>query len=243
MKQHGYFDDALFGSSMMIWDALAFRDGRLGRAAARKDGPQFATSTGGGIDDGRERILDVAEHLIRRFGRAKTTMANIAWELSMSRSSLYRFFSTKKTIEEAVFARVAARGLAQVRNALGDDRRASEGLATVLTEISRQTSSRMTLEPHLDRLVNDAFQSRWYAATLYLREFNGLIEEIVQHGFTTGEFSYGNPLEMTKFISGSMLVFVHSGLTELMSFDDDDLAVDSATHAKMVIEFIMRGEQ
>lgn len=243
MSDMGHFEDALFGSSTMIWDALAYRGARLGPTAARKNGPQFGASTAGEIDDGRERILDVAENLIRRFGCAKTTMANIAWELSMSRSSLYHVFSTKKTIEEAVFARVVARTLAQVRKVLEDEWRASARLAMVLTEMGRQTSSRMTSEPHLDRLVNDAFRNRWPAATVYLREVNGLIEEIVQHGVATGEFSSGKPPEMTKFISGSMPVFVRSGFTELMSFDGDDLAVDPATHVKMMIEFLTRGGQ
>ena len=50
--------------------------------------------------DTRERILVVAERLFRQIGYQKTTVADIAKELRMSPANVYRFFDSKKAIQD-----------------------------------------------------------------------------------------------------------------------------------------------
>src|SRR4030088_1013611 len=52
--------------------------------------------------DTQERILVVAERLFRQIGYQKTTVADIAKELRMSPANVYRFFDSKKAINEGV---------------------------------------------------------------------------------------------------------------------------------------------
>src|ERR1044071_6758567 len=52
--------------------------------------------------DTRERILVVAERLFREIGYNKTTVADIAHMLRMSPANVYRFFDSKKAIDEGV---------------------------------------------------------------------------------------------------------------------------------------------
>src|SRR5215212_4294879 len=56
-------------------------------------------------DDTRARIMATAEGLYRRIGFAKTTVADIAGELGMSPANVYRFFSSKNAIVEAICQR------------------------------------------------------------------------------------------------------------------------------------------
>ena len=56
-------------------------------------------------DDTRARIMDTAEALFRRLGYAKTAVADIAAELKMSPANVYRFFSSKNAIVEAICQR------------------------------------------------------------------------------------------------------------------------------------------
>src|SRR6185437_1493765 len=56
-------------------------------------------------DDTRDRIMDVADRLFRQVGFAKTTVADIAAELDMSPANVYRFFSSKNAIVEAICQR------------------------------------------------------------------------------------------------------------------------------------------
>ena len=56
-------------------------------------------------DDTRARIIEMAEALFRRLGFAKTAVADIAAELGMSPANVYRFFSSKNAIVEAICQR------------------------------------------------------------------------------------------------------------------------------------------
>src|SRR5918998_6329827 len=50
-------------------------------------------------------ILEVAERLFREIGYRKTTVADIAKALRMSSANVYRFFDSKKSINQAVAER------------------------------------------------------------------------------------------------------------------------------------------
>ena len=54
----------------------------------------------------RCRILETAERFFREIGYQKTTVADIAKTLRMSPANVYRFFDSKKAINEAVVERL-----------------------------------------------------------------------------------------------------------------------------------------
>src|ERR687898_2908446 len=56
--------------------------------------------------DVRARIVETAERLFRDIGYQKTTVADIAKALKMSPANVYRFFDSKKAINEAVAERL-----------------------------------------------------------------------------------------------------------------------------------------
>src|SRR3712207_1943522 len=56
--------------------------------------------------DTRSRIVETAERFFRTFGYQKTTVADIAKALKMSPANVYRFFDSKKAINEAVAERL-----------------------------------------------------------------------------------------------------------------------------------------
>lgn len=55
--------------------------------------------------DTRERILTAAEDLLRRYGPAKTTVADVARALHMSHANVYRHFASKADLQDAVARR------------------------------------------------------------------------------------------------------------------------------------------
>ncbi len=59
-----------------------------------------------GERDTNLRIVEVAERLFGQIGFQKTTVADIARELHMSPANVYRFFSAKAAINEAVARRL-----------------------------------------------------------------------------------------------------------------------------------------
>ncbi len=63
----------------------------------------------------RCRILQTAERFFREIGYQKTTVADIAKTLRMSPANVYRFFESKKAINEAVVGRLIAEAEARSR--------------------------------------------------------------------------------------------------------------------------------
>jgi AcrR family transcriptional regulator len=62
----------------------------------------------------RERILDAAEDVLRRYGPQKTTVVDVARHLGVSHGSVYRHFPSKAALRDAV----AQRFLCAVNDAL-----------------------------------------------------------------------------------------------------------------------------
>jgi AcrR family transcriptional regulator len=60
------------------------------------------------VSDGvltREKILEAAEDVLRRFGPSKTTVVDVARSLGVSHGSVYRHFPSKAALREAVLER------------------------------------------------------------------------------------------------------------------------------------------
>src|ERR1700685_3296696 len=56
-----------------------------------------------------ERILEVTEDVLRRFGLAKATVVDVARALDVSHGSVYRHFPSKASLRQAVAKRSLAR--------------------------------------------------------------------------------------------------------------------------------------
>ncbi len=67
-----------------------------------------------------EQILDAAEDVLRRFGPEKANVVDVARALGVSHGSVYRHFSSKAALRDAV----TERWLARVSDPLARDRRA-----------------------------------------------------------------------------------------------------------------------
>ncbi|TPQ25368.1 TetR family transcriptional regulator, partial [Bradyrhizobium guangdongense] len=52
-----------------------------------------------------ERILEVTEDVLRRYGLAKATVVDVARALDVSHGSVYRHFPSKASLREAVAKR------------------------------------------------------------------------------------------------------------------------------------------
>ena len=50
----------------------------------------------------RERILEAAEDVLRRFGPSKATVVDVARALGVSHGSVYRYFASKAELRDAV---------------------------------------------------------------------------------------------------------------------------------------------
>ena len=56
-----------------------------------------------------ERILEVTEDVLRRYGLAKATVVDVARALDVSHGSVYRHFPSKASLREAVATATSSR--------------------------------------------------------------------------------------------------------------------------------------
>ena len=108
------------------------------------------------------RILDAAEHCIRRFGIRRTSMGEVARVGKLSRGSIYRHFGDKDSLVDGVFRR---RQQAFLNNTEADleklptlvdkvthsvvsgRKRSTEGIFASLAETEPETVATMYLDP------------------------------------------------------------------------------------------------
>jgi AcrR family transcriptional regulator len=146
----------------------------------------------------RERILETAEDVIRRFGPAKATVVDVARALGVSHGSVYRHFPSKAALRDAVSARWLARisePLAAVAQSGGSARTRLRRWFDVLFEAKR---GRALEDPELfATYVGLAAQARDVVAA-HVAELTGQIERIVADGVARGEFDVADAAEAAK---------------------------------------------
>ena len=112
-------------------------------------------------DDARARIMETAEALFRRLGFAKTAVADIAAELGMSPANVYRFFSSKNAIVEAIcrrcLAEVENRAWAVARSKLP----AAQRMERLILEIMDYHRQNLVTEQRVNDMVLAAIEHSW----------------------------------------------------------------------------------
>ena len=109
----------------------------------------------------RSRILEVAVRLYRRLGHRKTTVIDIAHEISMSPANCYRFFRSKQAIKEAVVGKLLEQVVVAALGAARSASSATVQLQAVLQEIERLHKNRFMQDKSLHDLVATAMRENW----------------------------------------------------------------------------------
>jgi AcrR family transcriptional regulator len=138
--------------------------------------------------DTRLAIVEAAERLFGQIGFQKTTVADIARELRMSPANVYRFFSAKAEINEAV----ARRLLAQIEVVVAEFARrggpASQRLRDAIAAIEKQNAQRFLENRKLHELVETAFNENWPIVHEHLQNVTSVLAEIILQGNEDREF-------------------------------------------------------
>jgi TetR/AcrR family transcriptional repressor of mexJK operon len=152
-------------------------------------------------DSKRDRILDAAEKRFVHYGLTKTTMNEIADDLSMSKASLYYYFADKVNLYEAVLDRLF--------NIL---------LAELQLQLSKDISHEQKLMTYLN--VRHAFIKKYYrllelqkisgseAHVILDRKFKehhkvkemGVLQDIIEKGKAAGEFDVEDPHKIVELM-------------------------------------------
>ena len=146
----------------------------------------------------RWRIVTTAIGLYGRIGHNKTTVADIARELSMSPANVYRFFSSKRAIDGAAVDELLEAALIAVSESARNPSTAIDRLRAVLQAAHRLNVQRFQNEKRLHELVVTAMREQWPEIEASAERMTLVLAEIVGAGQARGELGDGDSIVLAR---------------------------------------------
>jgi AcrR family transcriptional regulator len=137
----------------------------------------------------RCQIVEAAKKRFSHFGYAKTTMAEVAADCSMSPGNLYRFFPGKLDIAEAIATEDYGRHLDHLRKiAVAPDKSARLRLHDLLFEELRRTYHKLERDPRAYEMATVIAHERPQYANWMLGNERKILVELLEEAERRGEF-------------------------------------------------------
>ena len=136
----------------------------------------------------RQRILAKADQLIRHFGLAKTTVADIAAGLGMSPANIYKFFPSKDSIIEASVEENLAELKVSIQAAISSASGALTRIERLVLTVFHWRKRYVRDEPQLFESLCFAIARDWKCVRDFREFLLRKITDIIEAGSRTGEF-------------------------------------------------------
>jgi len=156
----------------------------------------------------RRSIVQAAIHLYREIGHRKTTVADIARSASMSSANVYRFFSSKQALEEAVVAELldeVTRAAAEAAHSGGPP---LLRLAASLKTMADLNADRRVRDPRLHELLAVAARENWPIVLSHADRIRGILRPIIAAGQAGGELHGSSPMALTCCLLEAMEAYL-----------------------------------
>lgn len=180
-------------------------------------------------------ILEVAERLFREIGYRKTTVADIAKALRMSSANVYRFFESKKAINEAVAERLMSEMEADLSAiAARPGATAADRLTELVRALNRFSTERFTTERRMHEMVEVAMTESWPIVHGHITRIDDMLCGIVAEGARSGEFQVEDPMVAARCVHAAIVRFCHPALIV-------QCADEPGPDLEEMISFLLRG--
>ena len=182
-----------------------------------------------------ERILEVTEDVLRRYGLAKATVVDVARALDVSHGSVYRHFPSKASLREAVAKRWLDRASAPLEKIAQADAPAPAKLERWLRALFTAKQNRFNEDPEMFATYLTLAQE---ACKVVKGHKEGLIEQvasILSDGVKQGAFEVADPKTSARAIFDATIRFHHPAHAE--EWRDADIAA----RMDAVLALLLRG--
>jgi AcrR family transcriptional regulator len=185
----------------------------------------------------RDRILDTAQDLIRRFGGAKTNVVDIAQAMGMSHSAIYRHFKSKAEIFDALAAATMDEEAALAETFVEADGPAAERLTALVVALHSRKRAKFGYDPEMHALYRRIVEERPDLVMGYARRMTGLIRRILADGVARGELHAPDLDAAAGAVRDAVTVFVHPAHIEGAA----KAGLDQEAGLRAVMEILVRG--
>jgi AcrR family transcriptional regulator len=178
----------------------------------------------------REQILAAADTYFRTYGYTKTTVADLAKAIGLSKAYIYKFFDSKQAIGEAVCGKTLGTITAELREIAGGKRPVATRLRLIYRTIARRGAELHFSERKLYELAVIACIEKWRPVRNQQAELLGIIHELITEGRKSGDFEQKTPIgEVSLAILQTLELFSPPLLLE-QNFDGSESKAESVAN-------------
>lgn len=123
----------------------------------------------------RDQIIEAADDHFSRYGYGKTTVADLAKAIGVSKAYIYKFFESKQAIGEAICSRCLGTVTSAVYEALADSKSATEKLRRLLRTITQKTAEIAFEDERLYEIAAHSCAEKWPSATAYMEDVSVIL--------------------------------------------------------------------
>jgi AcrR family transcriptional regulator len=135
-----------------------------------------------------EQILVAAEDVLRRYGPAKANVVDVARALGVSHGSVYRHFSSKAALRDAVTERWLESISFPLKVVAGEDRPAAERLQRWLDLLVRSKRTKALDDPELFATYVELAAEAREVVNAHVDTLVAQLARIISDGVANGEF-------------------------------------------------------
>ncbi|MEA2940547.1 MAG: hypothetical protein QOD09_1076 [Bradyrhizobium sp.] len=170
-----------------------------------------------------ERILEVTEDVLRRYGLAKATVVDVARALDVSHGSVYRHFPSKASLRDAVAKRWLARVSTPLQKIAQEQGPAPARLERWLRALFAAKHKKCSDDPEMFAAYLALAQEAREVVKAYKQHLAEQIEHILSDGVEQGAFQVADVKASARAIFDATVRYHHPAHAE--EWDDPALPV------------------
>lgn len=169
-----------------------------------------------------ERILDAAEEILRRYGPTKATVVDVARFLEVSHGTIYRHFSSKAALRDAVAERWLHRVSTPLAAIAAESGSATERLHRWLQQLMRLKRQKVLHDPEMFATYSAIAEAAREVVQAHVDELVQQLAQIIDSGMAREEFKPADAHELAKAVFNATVRFHHPAHAAEWSSPDID---------------------
>jgi AcrR family transcriptional regulator len=183
----------------------------------------------------RSLILQTAEALLRRYGNDKLTVVDIARHLGMSHANVYRFFTTKSEILDAIIDQWLSKLELFVEEIAHRPDSAAARIEGIVLELHRKRKQKLREDAEVFETFRRVVEVRPDAAARRREKILRVFRRLIEEGIESGEFVSVDSLKAATALKDATSLFLHPFLIPTTLHEETD------ARAREVVRFILAG--
>ena len=160
----------------------------------------------------RAQIIEAANTLFREFGYRKSSVADISKAMGISTAYIYRFFTSKQAIGEALCAITLERIDERLLEVVLLDLSATKRLRLFMQTALNLSYDLFVVQREVNDVVVAAIEGNWCTVGGHKEQLYSMLQRLIVEGRQAGEFEKKTPLdEVTDGLSEVLLPYTHAG--------------------------------